>query len=99
MPLAQKVCERLQEKNLSATTVTVKVRYANFELVTRSQTVASAIRTLDQVVALLPDLLRKTEAGHRPIRLVGVALSNLGDGGVGEESACYTPIQRELEFT
>jgi len=76
----QAIAERLEailhEKQLFARTLTLKVKYANFQLVTRSQT-STDIVTAQQVLLVLPALLKKTEVGERPIRLIGLTLSNL----------------------
>jgi DNA polymerase IV len=59
-----------------ARTVTIKVRYHDFTTITRSHTDA-ATRDTDNVVKRALALLDKTEAGQRPIRLLGVSVQNL----------------------
>lgn len=75
--LSAKVASVLQSKSLQARTITLKVRYANFEVITRSHTPDEVITNQQQMLALLPPLLRKTEVGKVPIRLIGVTLANL----------------------
>jgi DNA polymerase-4 len=67
----------LVRHELYARTVTIKVRYHDFTTITRSHTDA-ATRDTDSVVKRALDLLEKTEAGTRPIRLLGVSVHNLG---------------------
>ena len=62
---------------LYARTVTIKVRYHDFTTITRSHTEAPT-RDTDNVVHRALLLLEKTEAGARPIRLLGVSVHNLG---------------------
>jgi DNA polymerase-4 len=57
----------------------VKVKYADFRQITRSRTVTMPLRSLETMLALLAELLNLTEAGSRPVRLLGVSVSNLGD--------------------
>ena len=72
----------LVRHELYARTVTIKVRYHDFTTVTRSHTDAPT-RDTDNVVARAVSLLEKTEAGTRPIRLLGVSVHNLGVDPIG----------------
>jgi DNA polymerase-4 len=66
----------LSRKQLLARTVTIKVRYSDFTTVTRSHT-AAPTRLESQLMARAIRLLDKTDAGNRPIRLLGVSVHNL----------------------
>jgi len=70
--LAEIVFERLQILQLEARSLTVKVKYANFQQVTRAQSSSEVLATLDDFKALLPKLLSRTEAGKQAVRLLGV---------------------------
>jgi DNA polymerase-4 len=74
--MAASVVRWLARKDLFARTVTIKVRYADFTTITRSH---SAPPTRDQgdIAARAVGLLSKTDAGHRPVRLLGVSVHNL----------------------
>lgn len=74
LDLADIVLESLSKQNLKARTITVKVKYADFQQVTRAQTLEHAIALTD-LKQWIPQLLSRTEAGHKPIRLVGLSLS------------------------
>ena len=65
----------LARKTLLARTVTIKVRYSDFTTITRSHTAAPTCATED-VAARAVQLLDKTEAGLRPVRLLGVSVHN-----------------------
>jgi len=73
--LAEIVFERLQVLELEARTLMVKVKYADFQQVTRAQSSAEVLATLDDFKVLLPELLGRTEAGKQAVRLVGVTAS------------------------
>ena len=75
--LTEKVAAILEKRQFKGRTVTLKVRYANFVSITRSKTVDPPICQLDEILAVLPELLKKTEVGKRPIRLIGVTVANL----------------------
>ena len=75
--LAEKVVGILQKKKMAAKTITLKVKFADFQQVTRSHTEQHAFCSIDAVLRRLPQLLDKTEAGARKVRLLGVSVSNL----------------------
>lgn len=72
--LAQQVWTQLQQLKFVARTLTLKVKYANFQQVTRSITDENGL-DFDKINTLLPELLAKTEAGELAVRLVGVSVS------------------------
>lgn len=74
--LAEQVLSSLKKQALQAKTLTVKVKYANFQQVTRAQSVECALDA-STIQQLIPQLLIRTKAGEKPIRLVGVSLSGL----------------------
>ena len=69
----------LLRHELFARTVTIKVRYGNFQTVTRSHSARPATRDADDIVARAVELLAKTEAGRRPVRLLGVSVHNFSE--------------------
>jgi len=79
--LCQKAMKRLREASLSAQVVTITIRYAGFETITRAQTLREATH-LDPIVF---DTVKKLFERHcdraRKVRLVGVALSSFTHGG------------------
>jgi DNA polymerase-4 len=66
----------LAHRGLLARTVVIKVRYSDFTTVTRSHT-APATREESALVARAVELLDKTDAARRPVRLLGVSVHNL----------------------
>lgn len=67
----------LQNKSLLAYTLTLKLRYSDFTIITRSKTRKQPYVSCEDICAELPELLRKTEVGRRPIRLIGITLAKL----------------------
>ena len=65
----------LARRELFARTVTLKLRYSDFTTITRSHTAAPA-RDEGALTARAVQLLEKTEAGRRPVRLLGVSVHN-----------------------
>ena len=76
--LAERIEGALEKKQLCAKTVTLKVKYSDFVLNTRSKTFESVMSSKEQLLSALPELLKKTDVGRRSIRLIGISVSNLG---------------------
>jgi DNA polymerase-4 len=77
-PLAAEVLEWMHQRKTYGRTLTLKVKYANFQQVTRSRTVAAPLTDLDTILTLLRTLLAQTDAGPRKVRLLGLSVSKLG---------------------
>lgn len=75
--LAIQVADGLLSKSLTARTLTIKVRYADFQLVTRSHSLASRICCAEDMLSRLPLLLERTDVANKPVRLLGVSVSGL----------------------
>ncbi len=75
--MARDVAGWLVRHERDARTVTLKVRYASFETITRRDTHDPGTRSADALAARAVALLARTEAGTRPIRLLGVSLHDL----------------------
>ena len=75
----------LARKSLQARTITLKVRYSDFTTITRSNTRLPPTRNPDEIAARAVALLKKTEAGERPVRLLGVSVHNLVDPAEPQE--------------
>ena len=65
----------VERAHLLARTVTLKVRYGDFTTITRSVTLP-ATRDREDIVQAVGSLLERSEAGHRPVRLLGVSVKN-----------------------
>ena len=84
----------LRKRGIQARTVTIKVRYSDFTTITRSH---SAAPTDDEesIARRAVELLSKTEAGARPVRLLGAGVHNL----VGEiEEDDEDEVEARLPF-
>ena len=85
--MARQTAEWMARKRLLARTVTIKVRYADFTTVTRSHTAAAPTRDPEDIAARALALLARTDAGCRPIRLLGAGVHGLA----GDDAAIGTP--------
>jgi len=75
--LADRVLSKMLAKRMTGATVTIKVKYADFEQVTRSRTLGHGFTQVQDVLPHLGDLLRRTDVGQRKVRLLGVSFSGL----------------------
>jgi DNA polymerase-4 len=81
--LVDDVVEEVREEGYAARTVTVKIRYRDFRTHTRAQTLPAPVDDAAAVLATAMTLLERF-AMDRPVRLVGVRLSNLTKIGTGD---------------
>jgi len=75
--LAGEVVTGLEARDLDARTLSIKVKYADFELVTRARTLEQTLCTATSLTPHLRELLGKTAAGEREVRLLGVCAAKL----------------------
>jgi DNA polymerase-4 len=82
--LASHAISWLARRQMLARTVTIKVRYDDFTTITRSHS-APPTRDEADLTGRAVRLLEKTDAGSRPIRLLGVSVHNFrGDNDIEE---------------
>lgn len=74
LDLAERVATRLRNKGLAGSVVQLKVRYADFSTVTRRRTVEPPLDSAMAILQVAKDLLLRTDAGQRPVRLLGISL-------------------------
>ena len=77
LALAEKTARRLRNSGLAGRTLTLKVKYHDFQQITRSITLDAPIDDAREICRQGRELLTKTKAGRKPIRLLGLSLSQL----------------------
>lgn len=77
LDLFDKALLKVKAKQLSACTVTIKVKYHNFVQVTRSRTLPHAIKDSAGLDVVFSELLQDTDIERKSVRLLGVTLSSL----------------------
>ena len=75
--MARDVAAWLTRKAVFGRTVTLKIRYSDFTTCTRSGSEPRGTQNADAIAARAVALLEKTDAGRRPVRLLGVSVHNL----------------------
>jgi len=77
LALAEEVAARLRRRRMAARTVTLKLRLAPFDTLTRRKTVESDLTTTEAIYPIAIKLLEAADPGDRPIRLIGVGVASL----------------------
>jgi DNA polymerase IV (DinB-like DNA polymerase) len=75
--LAQRVHREISKRKMLFKTVTIKIRYGDFETHTRGKTLASSTDHLPDLLKAAQELAKVYLSDNRTIRLVGVRVSSL----------------------
>jgi DNA polymerase-4 len=76
-PSIDKVWRHCADKGARGRTVTLKVKFNDFEIITRSRSATVAVSSRDDLERLSITLLRNEMPLPKPVRLLGVSLSSL----------------------
>ncbi len=90
--ISQTVWRRISEKGIRGRTVTLKVKYQDFQIVTRARSLDRPVSGREEFLDIGCQLLRTLLPPPKGIRLLGLTLSNLRDGGDDEPQ----PVLLEL---
>jgi DNA polymerase-4 len=82
--MSAEVARGLEKRRLAATTITVKARYPDFTTPTRSQSLPVPTSDPAMIAAVARELVRRTDAAERSVRLLGVGVSKLVPGEIGQ---------------
>lgn len=93
--IAEILKRRIDKNDANARTFTLKVKYADYQQVTRSRTLLTPIREISEMMKYAMELLDTTEAESKRVRLLGLTVSNF-ESEAEESSDC---IQLTIPFT
>jgi DNA polymerase-4 len=97
--LALQTAGALARRKLFARTVTLKLRYSDFETITRSHTEDPPTRSPEGIASRAAALLERTAAGRRPVRLLGVTAHGLAETETENAPAAPGRADDELPFS
>ena len=83
--ISQTVWRRIAEKEIKGRTVTLKVKFRDFQLLTRAKSLDRNVASREEFLELGVTLLRTLLPVAKGIRLLGLTLSNLTEGGERDE--------------
>lgn len=100
--IAKEVERRLTKSNLAGKTVTLKIKYSDFTLQTRSKTLPHYISSQSLITETVKDLLFQ-EKMKESVRLLGISISNLNNesektSGKKESETPEETIDVQLKF-
>ena len=87
---------RIEKSQFEGRTLTLKVKFHDFQQITRSLTVDRVLRTKDDILPLAKQLMSGVEYRTHPIRLLGLGVSGHKDEQ-GDESPRWTELELEFE--
>jgi DNA polymerase-4 len=76
--LSEKVGERLRKESLAGSTIQIKMRWADFSTITRQTTLLSVTNLDQEIYSAASTLFYENWPKGKPVRLIGVGVSNLG---------------------
>lgn len=91
-PLAEKVVEYMERNDNYGRTLTIKIKYADFQQATRSKTFSYELKTVQELIVIYKELLTNHIPEGLPIRLLGLGISNL------QKEKSHMPRQLEFDF-
>jgi DNA polymerase-4 len=77
-PIFDKLWRHCENGGSRGRTVTLKVKYSDFQIISRSRSLAAPVSSRAELESIGLDLLRPLTPAARGIRLLGISLSNLG---------------------
>ena len=77
LSLANRVALRMRREEVRGSTVSLKVKYGDFTQITRAVTLPEPTDDSMEIYSTSCRLLKKTAVGKRPVRLLGISLSQL----------------------
>lgn len=76
-PIISEVWRRIERANIYGRTVSLKVKFDNFETITRSKSTFQVIKDKEFFVKIVEDLLENVFPFEHGVRLLGITISNL----------------------
>ena len=92
--ISRTVWRRIEAKKLSGRTITLKVKYQDFRIVTRARSLDRPVAGREEFLEIGCALLRSLLPPPKGIRLLGLTLSKLGEG----DAPVAAPLELEFEL-
>ena len=88
----------MAEKNFVGNTLTLKIKFHDFTQITRSITCEAELTTMKTILPLAKQLLSDVHYEERPIRLIGLSVSNPRDeDDSGAPQSTWEQLSLEFE--
>lgn len=83
-PIIEKVLVRCKQKGVLGRTVTLKIKFSDFEQITRRTTLTTQLHTADEIMDISRSLLKAEFPFRTGVRLLGVSMSKFEARDIGE---------------
>ena len=83
--VTMRICELMKEKEILARSVSLKLRFENFETITRSKTLVKGSRNFSLIKNLVTEMIHSNFVPGRSVRLVGIKVSNFEQENIQTE--------------
>ncbi|MFQ5658339.1 MAG: DNA polymerase IV [Candidatus Methylomirabilales bacterium] len=93
--LAERVSTRLRREGYAGSTITLKLRYADFKTLTRSMTLPEPAALTEEIYAAALSRFEKIPLHGRRVRLLGIAVSKLTGGSATGQMPLFRPDPRK----
>lgn len=95
--ISNEVSQRLAKSELSGRTITLKIKYSDFTVQTRSKTTTKFINSTSQIFSIVEDLLLADDINNS-VRLLGISVSNLNTLNENKPTDETVSAQLSLDF-
>ena len=93
--IATEVEERLSRIGSKGKTVTIKIKYYDFNLETRSRTISNVVQKKSEFFPIISELIYQKEI-VKPVRLLGISISSLVNDNDNKET--FLDLQCKFDF-
>jgi len=103
LEILENIADRLEnsliKREAKGRTITLKIKYFDFQSVTRSITIDEPADSALVIMKYVRPLLSKTEAGIKKVRLLGISISNFDDQETHTGKICkYRQLPLPFKF-
>jgi len=97
--IADRLENSLNKRDAKGRTITLKIKYFDFQSITRSVSVDEPADSAAVIMRYVKPLLSKTEAGEKKVRLLGISVSNFDDqDNSGDTNGEYGQLPLPFKF-
>ena len=96
--IAEEIERRLKKSDVAGKTITLKIKYSDFTLKTRSKTLPYFVRSKDVILETAKELLFQ-EKMENSVRLLGITLANLNTQDKKQDDSKEREIAVQLKFS
>ena len=103
----EELVRRIAKNSFEGRTLTMKIKFAHtwqdnhsqdFHQITRSMTASHILRTQDEILPLAEQLMQGVDYQSRPIRLLGLGVSNPGNLSTNNEKAAGLNVNKQQQW-